>query len=55
MMTIASNNNDGQRRYSPAICTGAHKHRIEGNLDPKHVSTSFESVKIFRYAWATAA
>ncbi|MGH6890240.1 MAG: IS1 family transposase [Rhizomicrobium sp.] len=31
---------EGQRRYSPAICTGAHKHRIEGNPDPKHVSTS---------------
>lgn len=32
---------EGQRRYSPAVCTGAHKHRIEGNPDPKHVSTSF--------------
>ena len=26
---------------SPAICTGAHKDRVEGNPDPKHVSTSF--------------
>jgi hypothetical protein len=32
---------EGQRRYSPAICTGAHKHRVEGNPDPKHVSTSY--------------
>jgi IS1 family transposase len=32
---------EGQRRYSPAICTGTHKHRIEGNPDPRHVSTSF--------------
>ena len=32
---------EGQRRYSPAICTGAHKHRVEGNPDPEHVSTSF--------------
>ena len=32
---------EGQRRYSPAICTGAHKHRVVGNPDPKHVSTSF--------------
>jgi IS1 family transposase len=32
---------EGQRRYSPAICTGASKHRIEGNPDPKPVSTSF--------------
>jgi hypothetical protein len=32
---------EGQRRYSPAVCTGAHKYRVEGNLDPKHVSASF--------------
>ena len=32
---------EGQRRYSPAVCTVAHKHRIEGNPDPKHVSTSY--------------
>jgi IS1 family transposase len=32
---------EGQRRYSPAICTGAKKFRVEGNPDPKHVSTSF--------------
>jgi IS1 family transposase len=28
-------------RYSPAECTGTRKMRIEGNPDPKHVSTSF--------------
>src|SRR5439155_9130307 len=28
-------------RYSPAECTGAKKTRIEGNPDPRHVSTSF--------------
>jgi IS1 family transposase len=28
-------------RYSPAECTGAVKHRVEGRPDPKHVSTSF--------------
>ena len=32
---------EGQRRYSPAICTGAHKHRVKGNPNPKNVSTSF--------------
>jgi IS1 family transposase len=32
---------EGQRRYSPAECVGAVKHRVEGNPDPKHVSTSF--------------
>jgi IS1 family transposase len=28
-------------RYSPAECTGAKKERVEGNPDPKHISTSF--------------
>jgi IS1 family transposase len=28
-------------RYSPAECIGAHKQPIEGNPDPKHVSTSY--------------
>jgi len=28
-------------RYSPPICTGARKTRIEGDPDPKHVSTSY--------------
>jgi hypothetical protein len=32
---------EGQRRYSPAVCTGAIKVRIEGDPDPKHISTSF--------------
>src|SRR6266852_6694336 len=28
-------------RYSPAECIGAHRERIEGNPDPKHISTSY--------------
>jgi hypothetical protein len=28
-------------RYSPAECIGAHKEGIEGNPDPKHISTSY--------------
>jgi IS1 family transposase len=32
---------EGPRRYSPPECCGAHKHRVEGNPDPKHVSTSY--------------
>jgi len=28
-------------RYSPADCIGARKERVEGNPDPKHISTSF--------------
>jgi hypothetical protein len=30
---------EGQRRYGPAECIGAVKHRVEGNPDPKHGST----------------
>jgi IS1 family transposase len=28
-------------RYSPAVCLGAKKDRIEGSPDPKHISTSY--------------
>jgi IS1 family transposase len=28
-------------RYSPGICTGATKERVEGRPDPKHISTSY--------------
>lgn len=30
-----------ERRYSPAVCTGAQTRRITGNPDPAHISTSF--------------
>jgi IS1 family transposase len=33
--------NDAQRRYSPAECMGSERTPIEGNPDPKHVSTSY--------------
>jgi IS1 family transposase len=32
---------EGQRRYSPAECLGAKKHRVEGKPDPKFISTSY--------------
>lgn len=28
-------------RYSPAVCIGARKQRVEGSPDPRHVSTSY--------------
>ena len=31
---------EAQKRYSPAACVGARKRRVEGNPDPKAVSTS---------------
>ena len=32
---------EGEKRYSPAVCTGATKREVEGNPNPDHVSTSF--------------
>ena len=32
---------EGEKRYSPAVCTGAHRRRVEGDPDPKHISTSY--------------
>jgi IS1 family transposase len=29
-----------ERKYSPSVCTGTKKRRVEGNPDPNHVSTS---------------
>jgi IS1 family transposase len=41
LVKLYGENPEGEKRYSPAVCIGAHKTRIEGNPDPKHVSTSF--------------
>jgi IS1 family transposase len=30
-----------ETRYSPAVCVGCNKHRVTGNPDPAHVSTSY--------------
>src|SRR5215210_7980694 len=30
-----------ERRYSPAVCIGAEPRRVQGNLDPAHISTSY--------------
>ena len=32
---------EGQRRYSPAVCTGATKMSVSGNPDEAHISTSY--------------
>jgi IS1 family transposase len=32
---------DAETRYSPAECIGTQTHRIQGNPDPAHISTSF--------------
>ena len=38
---MVSSSGEGQRRYSPAECIGIQQRVIEGNPDPKHISTSF--------------
>ena len=32
---------EAEKRYSPAVCIGARKTRIEGSPDPEHISTSY--------------
>ena len=32
---------EGQKRYSPAVCVGCEIKPIQGDPDPKHISTSF--------------
>ena len=35
------NEPDGEKRYSPAVCTGCNKVGVIGDPDPKHISTSY--------------
>jgi IS1 family transposase len=32
---------EAETRYSPAVCTGVKRFRVQGNPDPRHVSTSY--------------
>ncbi|MGA3236899.1 MAG: DDE-type integrase/transposase/recombinase [Bryobacteraceae bacterium] len=32
---------EGEKRYSPAVCTSCESHPITGNPDPKHINTSY--------------
>jgi IS1 family transposase len=41
LVKLYGNNPENEVRYSPAECIGTEKIKIEGNPDPKHVSTSF--------------
>ncbi len=41
LVKIYGDNVEGQKRYSPAVCTGAIKQEMIGNPDVKHISTSF--------------
>ena len=42
LVKLYGNSPDSSKgRYSPAECTGAHKLPVEGNPNPKHISTSY--------------
>lgn len=41
LVKIYGDTGEGQKRYSPADCTGCLKNKVTGNPDEKHVSTSF--------------
>lgn len=41
LIKLYESDSEGEKRYSPARCTGTEKHRIIGNPDEAHVSTSY--------------
>jgi hypothetical protein len=41
LVTLYGESPEAEKRYSPAVCIGARKTVIEGQPDPKHISTSF--------------
>jgi IS1 family transposase len=41
LVKIYSGDSEGQKRYSPAECIGCERHVIDGDPDPKHISTSY--------------
>jgi IS1 family transposase len=41
LVKVYGNDPEGEKRYSPAICTGCKKQARTGDPDPKHISTSY--------------
>jgi IS1 family transposase len=41
LVKIYGNDPEAEKRYSPAQCIACETHRISGNPDPKHISTSY--------------
>jgi hypothetical protein len=41
LVKVYGESGEAEKRYSPAECIGTRMARIEGNPDPKHVSTSY--------------
>jgi IS1 family transposase len=41
LVKLYEDDSEGQKRYSPARCTGTEKHRIIGHPEEAHISTSY--------------
>jgi IS1 family transposase len=41
LVKLYGESSETEKRYSPAVCIGARKERIEGSPDPKYISTSY--------------
>ena len=41
LVKIYDETSEGQKRYSPAECVGCKRNVIDGDPDPKHISTSY--------------
>jgi IS1 family transposase len=41
LVKIYGNDSEGEKRYSPAVCTGCKQEPKIGEPDPKHISTSY--------------
>jgi len=41
LQKIYGSSSDTQARYSPGTCIGCEAHKVSGNPDPKHISTSY--------------
>jgi hypothetical protein len=41
LVKVYGNDPEGEKRYSPAVCTGCKKENKIGNPDEKHISTSY--------------
>ena len=54
LVKIYGASRETESRYSPATCIGCRTGTLAGIPDPKHVSTSFWNVRIFRCEWGCA-
>jgi IS1 family transposase len=41
LIKVYGNDPEGEKRYSPAICTSCEKKTVAGDPDPKHINTSY--------------